>query len=307
MKNYQWVAVSVSFVLAVTLWLLVTLNKQSYTTTFDIPVKLTNFPNNLQLLSEFPKELKVVTFGPGIKLFYQGLDPIRDTVEIDFESFRGTGYFTARKNLKLISDALKQGLVAVSSNPDTISLAFAVKSNKKVPVRLDIEWDLPPSYRVQPQDLHFTDTVLVVGPQDSLDQVTECKTIHFRLPRSVEPQSVFIPLQSLGPMQMLPNSIKLQYTPRPYTERVMRLPVTVTQPMSQVQLHFEPDSVEIKLLVPLERFEALDQSSPMAEVAVGQLDERSPFVIPTITNVPEDMELIGFSPLMVRYFMVIKQ
>lgn len=306
MKNYQWVAVGVSFVLAVTLWLLVTLNKQSYTTTFDIPVKLTNFPNNLQLLSEFPKELKVVAFGPGIKLFYERLDPARDTVDIDFEVFRDKGYFTAQKNLKLISDALKQGLVAVSSDPDTISLAFAVKSNKKVPVRLDIEWDLPPSYRVQPQDLRFTDSVLVVGPTDSLSQVTECKTIHFRLPRSVEPQTVFVPLQSLGPMQMLPNSIKLQYTPRPYTERIMRLPITVANSYADINLHFEPDSVELKMLVPLERFEALDQSPPMVEVAIDQFSERSPFVIPSISNVPGDMEVVGFSPAMVRYIMVIK-
>ncbi|MFN8397728.1 MAG: hypothetical protein U0176_24120 [Bacteroidia bacterium] len=306
MKNYQWVAVGVSFVLAVTLWLLVTLNKQSYTTTFDIPVKLTNFPNNLQLLSEFPKELKVVAFGPGIKLFYERLDPARDTVDIDFEVFRDKGYFTARKNLKLISDALKQGLVAVSSDPDTISLAFAVKSNKKVPVRLDIEWDLPPSYRVQPQDLRFTDSVLVVGPTDSLNQVTECKTIHFRLPRSVEPQTVFVPLQGLGPMQMLPNSIKLQYTPRPYTERIMRLPVSVAQTFSDISLHFEPDSIELKLLVPLERYEALDQMPPLVEVSVDQLSDRSAFVVPTISKVPEDMEIVGFSPVMVRYIMISK-
>ena len=53
-KKNQWVTVSVSFVLAVILWFLVTLNTQTYTTSFDIPLKLVNFPENYQLIEEFP-------------------------------------------------------------------------------------------------------------------------------------------------------------------------------------------------------------------------------------------------------------
>ncbi len=307
MKRYQWVAVSVSFVLAVTLWLLVTLNKQTYTTAFTIPLKLVNFPKNLQLLSEFPDEMEVFTTGPGIKLFYQGLDPIKDTVKIDFDVFRDRGYFTAGKNLKLISDALQPGLTAVAATPDTISLSFAVKSNKKIPVRLDLEWDLPPSYRVNFSDIQYTDSVLVVGPTDSLDKIAECKTVRFKLPSSVEPQFLIIPLDSMSPLQLLPNSIKLSYTPLPYTEKVMRLPIKVVGPPMDTQVHLDPDSVEVKILLPLDRFESVTRGSVGAEVHFRTLNERSNLVVPSIVNLPSDAELVSFAPNLVRYIIVIKQ
>lgn len=307
MKRYQWVAVSVSFVLAVTLWLLVTLNKQSYTTTFSIPVKLTNFPKNLQLLSEFPAEMEVFTTGPGIKLFYQGLDPSKDTVKIDFELFRERGYFTAEKNLRLITAALQPGLAAFAANPDTISLAFAVKSNKTVPVKLDIEWDLPPSYRVHPSSIHYTDSVLVVGPTDSLAKITECKTVHFKLPQSVEPQIVIIPLDSMGPLQMLPNSIKLSYTPFPYTEKTLRLPVTCVGLPLDTQVHLDPDTIELKLLLPLDRYETVNMVTLSAEVRFQDINERSKFVVPRISALPENVELVSFSPKLIRYIVITKE
>lgn len=307
MKRYQWVAVSVSFVLAVTLWFLVTLNKQSYTTTFIVPVKLINFPNNLQLLNEFPEQVEVTTFGSGIKLFYQGLDPNADTVEVDFESFGESGHFLANQNLRLITAALNQGLSAVAVTPDSISLAFATKSNKKVPVVLDIEWDLPPSYRVAPGNLSYTDSVLVVGPIDSLQHVRECKTTHFKLPHSSQPQVVFIPLDSLGTMQMLPNPIKLTYSPQPYTERVMRLPVTAVGLPLDARLHLDPDSVEVKLLLPLDQFKAIHPHHLSAEVHFADLDERSPYVIPRVGHLPEEVELVSFSPILLRYMLITQE
>jgi YbbR domain-containing protein len=307
MKKIQWVAVSVSFVLAVTLWLLVTLNKQRYTTAFNIPVKLVNCPENYQLLSEFPRELEVLATGSGIKLFYQSLDPMKDTVEIDFAAFRDKGYFMASKNLRLVSDALQQGLTVLSVNPDTISLAFATKSNKTVPVRLDLEWDLPPSYRVNPEDVKFTDSVLVVGPKDSLVNVVEVKTVPYKLPRSIQPQVIIIPLDSLGPMKVYPNSIKLTYTPKPYTEKVVKVPVSTTGIPLETRLNLDPDSVEVKVLLPLEKFEWLSSAVLSAEVAYSEIDRRSKFVVPQLVNVPDDIEVVSFTPRLLQYMVITQE
>jgi YbbR domain-containing protein len=307
MKKIQWVAVSVSFVLAVTLWLLVTLNKQRYTTAFNIPVKLVNFPENYQLLSEFPREMEVYATGSGIKLFYQSLDPMKDTVEVDFTAFRDKGYFMASKNLRLVSDALQQGLTVLSVYPDTISLAFATKSNKTVPVRLDLEWDLPPSYRVNPEDVKYTDSVLVVGPKDSLVGITEVKTVHYKMPSNIQPQVVIIPLDSLGPMKIFPNSIKLSYTPKPYTEKVVKVAVTTSGIPLETRLTLEPDSVEVKVLLPLEKFEWLSPKLLTAEVNYADLDSRSKFAVPVIANVPHDIEVVSFKPQLLKYRIITQE
>lgn len=295
MNRIQWVAVSVCFVLAVTLWFLVTLNKQSYTTSFDIPVKLTNFPNNYQLVSEFPSEMRIFASGPGIKLLYQDFDPVRDTVLIDFETFKDQGFFAAEGNLRLIGKSLKPGLNVVLAEPDTIQLKYVLKSNKKVPVKLDIEFDLPPSYRIPPDGLDYTDTVLVAGPVDSLAYVTECKTIHYKFPPSIEPQVVFVPLDSMGSLQMLPNAIRIRFTPKPYTEKEIHLPVHAIGVPVGVKINFDPDTVILKLLMPLEDFEAVQSGTIGIEVNYAEIDARSPYVVPHIIHKPADVELVSFS------------
>jgi hypothetical protein len=307
MKNIHWVAVSVSFVLAVTLWLLITLNKQNYTTTVTLPVKLSNFPKNLQLLTEFPHEVDIVTSGPGIKLFNEQLDPVKDTVEINFELFRNKGYFQASTNLRLFSKYLKKGLSAISVIPDTISLAFAEEHQKKVPVRLDLEWDLPPSYRVSTNSMNFTDSVHVIGPLDSLQRVTAVKTVRFKLPYSIEPQTIFIPFDSIGAMQIMPNGVTLSYIPLPYTEKTIRIPVIAKNLPANIQLRFDPDTVEAKLLLPLEHFESVNAHTLSAEVDFPRIHERSKFVIPQIRPLLPDAELLSFSPITIRYVIITRE
>lgn len=307
MKKIQWVAVSVCFVLAVTLWFLVTLNKQTYTTAFDVPVKLVNFPDHLQLREDFPKEMRIYASGPGIKLLYQDFAPIRDTVEIDFSQYREQGYFAAEKNLKVITQALKDKVVAIGAEPDTIWLAFAVKSSKRVPVQLDVEFDVPPSYRVPPGAIDFDDSVTVVGPMDSLITVLRCKTQHVVLPFATKPQEVFVGLDSLPGMQIIPKNIVLRYTPIPYTEMDVRFPVIATGMPVGTTLHISPDSVAIKLLAPLERADAMARSGIQVEVDYASLDRRSPMVVPKIRNVPADVEVVSFSPWLLRYIMIVRE
>ncbi|MFM2376119.1 MAG: hypothetical protein RLZZ165_1216, partial [Bacteroidota bacterium] len=253
------------------------------------------------------QEVDIVTSGPGIKLFNEQLDPVKDTVEINFELFRNRGYFQASTNLRLFSKYLKNGLSAIAVNPDTISLAFAEEHQKKVPVRLDLEWDLPPSYRVSPSSMRFMDSVHVIGPLDSLERITDVKTVHFKLPYSIEPQTVFIPFDSVGAMQMMPNGVTLSYTPRPFTEKVIRIPVIAKNLPANIHLRFDPDTVEARLLLPLEHFESVHAHTLSAEVDFPSIRERSKFVIPRIRPLPQDAILLAFSPFTIRYVIITRE
>lgn len=307
MKKIQWVAVSVCFVLAVTLWFLVTLNKQSYTTAFDVPVKLMNFPSNYQLLEDFPSEMRIYATGPGIKLLYQDFDPLGDTVKIDFDDFKGIGFFPTSNNLQIITKSLKPGLTAVGAEPDTIRLRYAEKTSKRVPVKLDLEWDLPASYRIPPQGLSYTDTVSVIGPPDSLKFLSEVKTVHYKLPYRIDAQDIYIPLDSIGALEMLPNQVHLQYTPQPYTEKAMRLPVRVIGVPAGVKVHFDPDTIVVKLLLPLEDFEKVQSGRLSAEVSWQDIDPRSTMVVPRIMHIPAKVEVVDFTPKLLRYLIITQE
>jgi hypothetical protein len=245
--------------------------------------------------------------GAGIKLLYQDFDPRRDTFKIDFESYKAQGFFETEKNLRQISQSLREGLTAIAAKPDTFHLAFAMKSTKRVPVRLDLVFDLPLSYRIPPHGLNYNDTVVVVGPLDSLATVTECKTVHFILPHSIQPQEVFVPVDSIGSLQMLPNSIRLRYTPQPYTEKIIRLPVRAVDVPVGTTIHLDPDSVVVKLLLPLQAFAKVESGSIVAEISYREIDARSPFVVPHILHIPNDVEVVSFAPQLLRYMIITQE
>lgn len=307
MKQNQWVAVSISFVLTVTLWLLVTLNTQSYTTNFSVPIKLSNFPNNYQLATEFPKEIQVFTSGIGIKLLYQSFDPIKDTLEVDFEQFGQRGFFIPEKNLRLIDAVLQPGLSSINVEPDTISLRYAVKANKKVAVKLDLEYNIPPSYRVPKELVHYLDSVILIGPEDSIAKFTSIRTKHIKLPPSAEGGTVKIPLDSIGILQTLPSEIELSYTPLPYTEKILNLPIrTVGEPLG-LELRIDPETLQVKVLVPLDDFETINTNSVFAVVDYNDIDTRSEYVIPQVRNLPDKGELVAFYPKLCRYLLIIRE
>ena len=307
MKQNQWVAVSISFVLTVTLWLLVTLNTQTYTSNFKVPVKLTKFPNNLQLAQEFPKEIQVFVTGKGIKLLYQSFDPIVDTVLVDFESFRAIGKFIPDRNLRLINASLQPGLNTFAVAPDTISLQYAVKASKKVKVVIDVDYNIPPSYRVPEQNLEFPDSVLLIGPVDSISKITEVKTRAIKLPASAEAQTVMIPLDSMGTLQTLPGEIKLSYKPLPYTEKILMLPVRPIGAPLGVEFRVDPETLKVKVLVPLDDFESISERNVFAVVNYSEIDPRSEFLIPHIRNLPDEGEIVSFYPQTLHYLLIVRE
>ena len=165
-ESTQWVTVAISFVLAVTLWVLVTLNSTVYTSYISYPVKLNNLPRGLQLTQEFPQELQVLTEGNGFKILGQLLDSSRDTIEVDFLRNSRKKHVLAAKLLPSIDLILPSGLKAVDAIPDSISLDFVEKVSKRVPVVLHAEILLPKSYRLADPIRPKPDSVLVLGPKE---------------------------------------------------------------------------------------------------------------------------------------------
>ena len=307
MKQNQWVAVSISFVLTVTLWLLVTLNTRTSSANFSVPIKLANFPSNLQLISEFPKELEIQASGIGIKLLYQSFDPIKDTVQIDFDAFRLAGNFIPEKNLRLINASLQAGLSTIAVSPDTISLRYASKASKKVPVVIDVDFNVPPSFRVSAQKMHYIDSLLVIGPEDSIAKIDHVKTKRIKLPASAEARTVTIPMDSMGTLQTLPSEIELSYEPLPYTEKILLLPVKAIGAPLGVQFRVEPETLKVKVLVPLDDFESINPRNVFAIVKYADIDPRSEFLIPEIRNLPASGEVVSFYPQLFRYLLIIRE
>lgn len=283
------------------------MNTQTYSTSFDIPVKLSNFPKSLQLSSEFPKEIRVLATGIGIDLMLQRWNPPNDTLNIDFRRFEDKRSFVSRENYGLIDQALRPGLRTVFAFPDSISLSYARKSNKHVPVVLDIELNLPPSYRNVGKLAPLKDTVLVVGPKDSLDRITEWRTARYRTPLLTRQQDLYVPLDTVPPFEVIPDKVVVPVNPVPFTEGTVSLPIRLTNVPRNTEVHLTPDSVRLKYLVPLSAFDEVRDTDFRLEVDFPEIDTRSDYVIPELVRKPKDVEIVGLTPLRMNYLIVTQE
>jgi YbbR domain-containing protein len=294
-------------VLAVTLWIVVTLNTQSYTTAFDLPLKLINFPDSYQLTTEFPSNMKVYARGEGIKLLYQQFDPGADTFAINFEDFGDRGFFYSKENLGLINQSLQPGLQAVWAQPDSILLTYAPKSQKRVPVIADIDVDIPPSYRLAAPISATIDSVQVIGPLDSLKNVRYWKTARIKTPRLVAETEITVPLQRMETFQVSPKEVTVKIRPLPYTEKTMKVPVKISGLPSGTMMHLSPDSISVKLLLPVDDYEHVQEFDVRAEVNYKDVDFRSNYMIPMIAYKPSGVFVASFAPQLLEYVVITKE
>ena len=304
-QRSQWVAVSICFVLAVTLWFLVTMNTQSFESTFEVPIKVKNVPANYQLTGEIPDRVLVEARGRGIDLLSEKWESNEDTISIDFQSHFRLNYFIASNHLDVLASGIKYDLRPIKMIPDSIPLAFVPIDHKKVPLVLDLDLDLPLGYRHSGElKADFFDSIMVVGPKEELDKIDSWKTVRYQTPQFKSRSTYRVGLEAQPPLRVEPQNVQVTIDPKLYTETSVEIPIKATNVPTGLKVRFDPPALNVDLLVLLDRYENIERAPIQAIVDFNSIDERSNMVIPEIRRVPSYAELQRFSPVLVNYIII---
>ncbi len=298
-------AVSICFVLAVTLWFLVTMNTQTFESTFEVPLKVKNVPTNFQLVGDIPSSIRVIARGRGIDLLSEKWESSEDTVSIDFLTYSGQEYFVASDHLEVLAGGIKYDLQPLGMIPDSIHLRYVPKDFKYVPLVLDMELDIPLGYR-HSGDLKadFHDSVMVVGPEKELADIVSWKTVRYKTPRIKSKSTFQVALESKPPLKVKPPMVQVTVDPELYTETSIEVPIRAINVPRNLSVRFDPLSIRLDLLVLLSRYEAIENVGILAVVDFNDIDERSVKVIPRIMKVPSFAEIQRFEPILVNYMII---
>lgn len=302
-KN-QWVAIGISFVLAVTLWFLVNLNTQTYTSTYNIPVKVVNIPEIYQIRDELPPTVRVTARGKGDELINEHLETSEDTIRIDFSLFESREYFIGSNNFNIVGRALRQGLEPIKMVPDSLPLVYARRATKKVPILLDLNLNLPLGYRHYGELTANQDSVLISGPEGELDKITYWRTDTSLTRRVSSLSTIKVNLESRKFFRVTPRRVDVEINPIMYTERTMKVPVRGVNLPGDTRLRLSPDSVTVSFLVPLVNYEVAETQDFHFEVDYKTLNPLSSFTIPQAKGIPESVEIQKYLPIRVKYLII---
>lgn len=303
-RKDQWVAIGISFVLAVALWFLVTLNTQTYTSSYNIPIKVVNVPEIFQMKDDLPATVRVTARGKGDELINEHLETADDTIKIDFPSFQSRSYFIGSSNFNIVGRALRNDLEPIRMEPDTLPIGFAMRATKKVPILLDLNLNMPLGYRHYGELSADHDSVLVSGPEGELEKITFWPTDTSLTRRVSNLSTITVNMESRKSFQVTPRTVRVEVNPLPFTERTMMVPILGFNLPGDTRLRLTPDSVKVSFLVPLVNYEAVETYDFHYGVDFKRLNPRSPYVIPLPKDIPESVEIQSFSPTRVKYLII---
>ncbi len=305
-REKQILTISLSVLVAILLWTLVTLN-QEYESTFNFPIRISEVPDSLHLEALSEDQLVVVASGLGIDLMVEHLRLPGDTIGVPFDelharpTYLGTRSFRQRLDRSFIS---KVGVKEV--NPQRLDLPYQVKASKRVPVRFDTEVRLRPSYQLREQPYLRDDSVNLYGPPAQIGDIYEWPTDPGYL--TVERDSVIrVPLaQPPRGVAIQPKAVAVDVSPQRYTETQVRIPIKVTELPEGYSVRLQDSLLTISCLIPVQRYQPLLSKlrAYRLRIPFSQFDPAYPYLVPPLEQLPEEVKLISRHPQFLSYVIV---
>lgn len=297
--------IAVSLLLAALLWTTVKLS-QPYRASIWIPVRYTGIPSNLQLTEVPPARLEVQVMGLGHQLLVPSVRSMGDTLVLDVGQYLEAGRVLSRTWRPDLQRYLSDALTIEAVLPDTLSLRYADKVNKRVPIVSRIQLSPSDGYRFTRPVRLVPDSVTLQGSRSELLQVTEWPTEAVALEGLRESSRLQVALASSPTVYLDPPLVEVELPLERFSEKVLRLPVVVRGSTGGMRLRLLPAQVELHCLVPVSRYTEVTPDDFELMVDISTLDTASHRAFPQVVRHPGFVQGIRLSPPAVRFVRTIR-
>jgi len=293
---------SIAFVLALSLWFVVNMNRE-FNITVQVPVELTNLPDNLALRSDVPDNVTVNVSGEGWSLISLYSNPPK--VSLDAES-RQINLFEQIRNM---SGSFSE-LNVTQVEPIMLTIETEEKATKRVPIVTQIELNLQNRYGLIGEPEISPDSVTLTGAESRLQELSQWETEEVSLDdvsRSME--RVINLREPTSGIILSTNEVNYQINVAEFTEAEVRLPVRTRNLPSGEAVSFNPSSITIRYDVPIHQYSDVQGIRPFAvyvDYADLQADDTG-YITPRVEKITDDFDvrLRSFQPQRVSYFNII--
>lgn len=294
----QGLIIFISFFLALTLWILVTLT-QEYPSTLNYPIQITEIPDTLDIQAVTPSTIEVKASGSGIELIGKHLRFGQDTIEFPYVSdFSEKGYTETGSFQKVMEDKVGSDLKVISYWPGRIDVATVTKTRKLVPLSLRTKIALRPAYQLDTSPELSLDSIYIIGPESTIDTIDEWFTGPEELQIISEDTSIELRLMAPSEgFQVSPEVVRMRVNTSLYTETQVPVAVSVSDQPSDVEIRFNQKQITLTCLVPFDSYETIlaKKDDFHAEVPFDRLDPSFARIIPNI-SLPNGVKLIRQEP-----------
>lgn len=303
-KKEKTIAFGIALFIALCLWFIVNLNRD-FNVTLEVPIQLSNLPDDRIVSSEVPDVVNVNLTGEGWQLISLYNNPPQALLNAESENINLSEQI--RSQIGAFNDI---NIMQVS--PGSITIQTEVKATKRVPVENTVEVSLKGQFGLLSEPELTPDSVTVIGAQSLIEEISSWPTRTVELTNINGSLEREIPLEIPGVgVLVYPETATLNIEVAEFTEAEIRVPIRTRNLPSGQAVTFNPSSVTVRFDVPIDQYTDIQGTrlfSAFVDYATLQENE-SGRITPEIEINETDyiVRLRSFQPPRVSYFMVVNE
>lgn len=303
-RKEKAIAFGIALFIAISLWFIVNLNRD-FNVTVQVPVQLSNLPDDQILSNSIPDQVSVNVSGEGWQLITVYNNPPRILLNAENQNINLAEQ--VRNQIGAFND-----INIIQVQPATITIETEQKATKTVLLQSQVDISLRGQYGFLSEPKLSPDSVNVTGPASLIDQISEWQTRQIELTNVNGSLTREIPLETPeGNISVEPSSATLSLEIAEFTEAEVRVPIRTRNLPSDQAVTYNPSSVTVRFDVPINQYSEIQGTRPFtAYVEYSSLVENDSGRIAPEIEVNDTNYIIrlrSFQPPRVSYFMVVSE
>jgi YbbR domain-containing protein len=303
----------ICLLISIFVWFTVKMDNE-YQEIIPIHLKYINPPKSQVLVDVSDSVIFVELNEKGSELLrYRYLDN-REPLEVSTKNVvltQRAGYATSYILTSTLFDELgyQQDLAGrvVSISPDTIYLSFKKVSAKRVPVTANLQVNTEKQYMVYGKIQFQPDSILIRGPEDILENISEASIGTLDYKGLNETTSLMLPVindSQFEYIQTFPNQVRVVIPIEKFTETTIDIPVTVLADTS-IRIRLFPDMVKLNCLVALKDYRQVSPGMFMVVADFRAVDmEKEKEIRLKLTEAPSTIKVTRIEPEKAEFIII---
>ena len=253
-QGKKFLQFSMFVLIAFIFWASLTLNE---TFIYDIryPVKVTNVPDSVTIISEIPNSIKINVKAKGYYFFKNKLQSL-PTIDIDFNKykFKNRILLGSGEMQELIRGMFGSNSIATSFSPDSINLYYTNRPGKSVKLKIITEASTDNQFIINGAISCEYDNVLLYSIDNIPSNITEVETVPIKCEGLKSTATIKAKVIAPKGMRAIPDSVDVTIPVEPLISKKRLANVEDLNTPENIRLITFPSQVEINYLIPKSLF-----------------------------------------------------
>lgn len=289
------------------IWLISKLS-ETYTERTTFEIVFVSVPDSLLLTSSSKNTLSARVQTSGFQMLGSGFRSNQIRIDVSQFKERGGRYYISPSDYRRQMEQQLSGSIGLQDvDRDTLFLELYGLVSKKVPVKADLNLSLAQNFLLKGSVEVAPDSVLLRGPENELEGITEISTELLELNELEENFSQEVDLmipEEWNSINLDVERVTIKGIVFRFSEKIITVPIEVLSTPDDAEIKIFPNTIEILCRAELETLKELDINQFSLVVDFSDVREGIKTLPVKIQKQPEDVQSVQLMTDEVEYLLI---